>query len=222
MRVLLRSVVAVVAVAGGASAQALPPVHEAGGAPMTEREAEPGSKWSFESYAYAYFVPEDENFVLPMVMADRDWLHLEARYNYEARDAGSLWAGYNLAVGEEVTLELTPMLGAVFGEAAGVAIGYRGALGWSGFELASEGEWLIGTRDSSDSFLYSWSELTWSPIDWLRFGISVQRTRAYQTGLDVQRGFVLGVTAAALDLSVYVFNVDLDDPLVVFGVGLVF
>lgn len=114
------------------------------------------------------------------------------------------------------------MLGAVLGDTAGVAIGYRGALGWSSFELSSEGEWLIGTRDSADSFLYNWSELTWSPIDWLRVGVSVQRTRAYESELDIQRGFVIGVTASSLDFSVYVFNVDLASPMVIAGVGVVF
>ena len=42
----------------------------------------------------------------PTVAADRDWLHVEARFNYEDRDTGSVWLGYNFSVGEEVTWRL--------------------------------------------------------------------------------------------------------------------
>ena len=76
----------------------------------------------------------------PTFTADRDWLHLEARYNYEALDTGSAWVGYNFSGGETVTWELTPMLGAVFGATDGIAPGYKGSLGWKKLELYSEGE----------------------------------------------------------------------------------
>jgi len=32
--------------------------------------------------------------------------------------------------GEQLTLEITPMIGSVFGETAGVAPGYNGSLSW--------------------------------------------------------------------------------------------
>ena len=31
---------------------------------------------------------------------DHDWLHLEARYNYETLETGSVWVGCNLSGGE--------------------------------------------------------------------------------------------------------------------------
>ena len=74
--------------------------------------------------------PEEDIFVQPGFTADRDWLHLEARYNYEALDTGSAWVGYDFGGGEAVTWELTPMLGAVFGATDGIAPGYKGTLGW--------------------------------------------------------------------------------------------
>ncbi len=72
--------------------------------------------WSFSASAYTYFVPDDRDYVQPTLTADRGWLHLEARYNYEALDTSSLWIGYNYNVGDKVELELTPMLGGVFGD----------------------------------------------------------------------------------------------------------
>jgi hypothetical protein len=52
--------------------------------------------WSLDASAYTHIVPDSENYVQPTVAADRDWLHVEARFNYEDRDTGSVWLGYNL------------------------------------------------------------------------------------------------------------------------------
>ena len=95
----------------------------------------------------------------PTVTFDRDWLHLEARYNYENLDTGSAWVGYNFSGGEKLAWEFTPMLGGVFGNTTGIAPGYKGSLSWWKLELYSEGEYVFDTGDSSESFFYTWSEL---------------------------------------------------------------
>ena len=96
--------------------------------------------WSFSASAYTYFVHDDSNYAQPTFTADRGWLHLEARYNYEAIDTRSAWVGYNLSGGEKLEWELTPMLGGVFGDTTGIAPGYKGSLSWKKLELYSEGE----------------------------------------------------------------------------------
>ena len=174
--------------------------------------------WTFSLSAYTYIVPDDREYVQPTVRIDRGWLHLEGRYNYEDLNTGSIWLGYNWSIGEEVTLDLTPMIGGVFGETNGVAPGCELTLAWNKLELYSELEYVIDTDDSSDSFLYTWSELTWAFTDWLRAGIAIQRTKLYDTDFDIQRGFMIGLTYKALDFTVYVLNPD-DDPIIVIGVG---
>ena len=96
--------------------------------------------WSFSASAYTYFIPDDRNYVQPTFTADRGWLHLEARYNYEALDTGSAWVGYNFSGGEALSWEFTPMIGGVFGDTTGIAPGYKGSLSWWKLELYSEGE----------------------------------------------------------------------------------
>jgi len=54
------------------------------------------------------------------------------------------------------------------------------------------------------------------------FGIASQRTRAYESELDIQRGFLAGFTYKAFDLSAYVFNPDQADPTVVFALAIEF
>ena len=186
----------------------------------TPPEDEPA--WEFSIAGYTYFVPDDSNFLQPTLTADRGWLHLEARYNYEALDTGSAWVGYNFSGGETVTWELTPMLGAVFGATDGIAPGYKGSLGWKKLELYSEGEYVFDAGETADSFFYNWSELTFAPVESFRFGMVTQRTRVYQTDREIQRGLLAGFSFKNLDVAGYVFNPDDEKPTFVLSMALTF
>ena len=180
-------------------------------------------QWDFSLSAYAYFVPDDDDYIQPTVRADRDWLHLEARYNYEDLDTASVWLGYNWSVGgEELSLDFTAMVGGVFGDTDGVAPGYELTLTWKKLQLYSEAEYVIDCHDSSDSFFYTWTELTYAFTDWIRAGGVIQRTKAYDTDFDIQRGFMVGLTYKDLDFTFYLLNPDDDDPIVLFGLAYAF
>jgi hypothetical protein len=207
MRVVVLAALAVLLAGGTARAQA----------PSGTEKA-----WSFYASASTYILPDDPNYVQPAITADRGWLHLEGRFNYEDRSTGSAWFGYNFSLGETVTLEITPMIGAVFGNTDGIAPGYKGSLGWGMLQLYSETEFVIDTGNSDDSFLYTWSELEVAPVDWCRFGLVVQRTKVYETDFDIQRGFFAGVSYKGADVTAYVFNPDASRPTVVVAVGVSF
>ena len=196
--------------AGVAAAQTAPPVSAV--------QDEAAVDWTFSAAVYIYQVHDDDNYAQPTFTADRDRLHLEGRFNYEDLDTCSAWIGYNLAGGRTVEWELTPMLGGVFGNTSGIAPGYKGSLTWRRLGFASEGEFLIGVGDVSESFFYNWSELAFAPAESWRFGLATQRTHAYQAGRDIQRGLFAGVTYRALDSAVYVFNPDDSHPTVVVAV----
>ena len=72
---------------------ALAAVMARGQSPSTNAPPAPDGKaerkWSFGASLYSYFVPDDREYVQPTISADRDWLHLEARYNYEGLETGS-------------------------------------------------------------------------------------------------------------------------------------
>jgi hypothetical protein len=189
--------------------------------PALSKEADEKA-WSFSLSATTYIVPNYQEYVQPTFTADRGWLHLEARYNYENLETGSAWIGYNFSGGKKLEWEFTPMLGGVFGNTTGIAPGYKGSLSWWKLELYSEGEYVIDTGNSSESFFYNWSELTLAPVEWFRFGLVTQRTRVYETDRDVQRGFLLGFSYKKIDLTGYVLNPDERKPTVVVAVGLNF
>jgi hypothetical protein len=182
----------------------------------------PPPSWHLSVDVYTYFVPDESNYAQPTVTADRGRLRLEGRFNYEARNTGSLWLGCNFGGGDESWWAITPMVGAVFGDTKGVAPGYQGWISGRRLEFYSEGEFVVDTSSSSDSFFYNWSELTVAPVDWLRVGFVTQRTRAYQTDREIQRGLLVGVSRGKLDLSAIVFNPDESKPVVVVMVAVHF
>ena len=182
-------------------------------------EAEAPPAWEFSASVYGYFVPQDHDYGQPTVTADHGTLHLEGRYNYEGLDTGSLWVGANFSFGKTVTFEVTPMLGGIFGDTNGIAPGYHLTIGYRCFELYSEGEYLFDTDSSDDSFFYAWSELTYSPLEWLSVGLASQRTRAYETPLDVQRGLLVRASWKDWTLGVYVFNFGWTDPTTVLSIA---
>jgi hypothetical protein len=195
-----------------ASAQVVP------SPPPPATEVDPAARWSFSAALYVYQVRDDSNYAQPTLSVDRDWLHLEARYNYEDLETGSLWIGYNRGGGENVTWDLTAMLGGVFGNTSAVAPAYKGSLQWSRLDFSSEGEYVFDVDDSSDNFFYNWSELTVAPAEWWRIGLVTQRTRVYATDRDIQRGLLVGFTYRELDSAIYLLNPDDSQPLVVVAV----
>jgi hypothetical protein len=176
-------------------------------------------QWSFSFSLAGYIVPHDRSYASPTFAADRKQLHLGARYNYEDKETGSLWVGYNFSAGQNLVFEATPMIGGVFGNTTGVAPGYLASLSWKKIEVSTEGEYVFDTKDSAGSFFYSWMELTYSPREWCRAGLVSQRTKAYQTDLDIQRGLLIGFSHKRVDFTTYIFNAGWTDPTVVLSLG---
>jgi hypothetical protein len=180
------------------------------------------ASWSFSAVAYTYIVPGSRSYVQPTITADREWLHLEARYNYEDLETGSLWIGYNFSIGDKISLNITPMLGGVFGKTNGIAPGLRGSLKWWRLEFFSEYEYVFNTRERADSFLSLWSELTLSPFDWLRVGLVGQRTLASERQQDVERGFLLGWRYKPVEVAGYVLRPNTKNPKYILAVSVEF
>jgi hypothetical protein len=188
----------------------------------SDSDADAANKWSFSLVTSGYLVPHDQSYASPTFTADRRWLHLEARYNYEYQQTGSLWAGYNFSAGDKLVLEVTPMVGTVFGNTTGIAPGCSLALTYKRVELSAQSEYVFNTDNRASNFFYTWNELTYSPTDWFHAGLVAQRTRAYHTDLDVQRGFSVGLAYKKMDFTTYIFNAGWTDPTVVLTLGFTF
>jgi len=195
---------AAVAVALLVSALACAAQGTAGAMPPQQGKA-PG--WEFAATGY-YYSPSNGDYLSVIATAERGPLLLEARNNYEALDTGSLFVGRKFSGGEALTWELTPILGVVFGKTQGIAPGFKATLAYGIVDFYVESEYLRDSKVREDSFTYAWSELGVSPAKWLRFGIVAQRTRAYESERDIQRGPFAQLIAGKLTLGAYVFNPD--------------
>jgi hypothetical protein len=181
--------------------------------------AEESSQWSFSASVTGYAIPDDRDYLSPLLSVDRGWLHLEARHNYESLDTASVWLGYNLSFGEKWVLDLTPMVGGVFGDSRGIAPGWRLGISRGSFEFTTEAEYFFDSESSDEDYFYAWSELTWAFTDSFWAGFALQRTRAFETDLDIQRGILIGVTFHEVDITAYVFNWGWTDPTFVLSIG---
>jgi len=161
--------------------------------------------WEFKADLSAFFIPDDF-FLLPIVSADHNHLHLEARYNYEDAQTASLFGGYNFSFGNKFSIDLTPIGGVAFGNTNGIVLGYEVEFSYWNLGLYTEGEYLFDSNDPYDNFFYSWTELYYVPADWIWFGIAAQRIREQETALDLQRGVMLALSKKFLTLTGYYFN----------------
>jgi len=163
-------------------------------------------QWSYNLSAYFFWFSGGNNFLQFSGTADRNRLHLEPRYNYEDLNTGSLFAGWKFETGKNFQIAATPMIGLVFGRINGVAPGLLLELSYRIFDFYSESEYYIDYSQKSNDFIYTWDELGVTPINHFRFGISAQRTRVYETGLDIQRGLFAEYTFWKLTAGGYYFN----------------
>jgi hypothetical protein len=181
--------------------------------------AAPPNPWDFNLSLSGYLVPQGQSYASPTFTGDHDTLHLEARYNYEAQRTGSLWAGYNLSAGKKLVLDATPMIGGVFGNVNAVAPGLEFTVTYKKLELYSANEYLFDTSTKAGNFFYTWTQLTYTPLEWFTVGYVVQRTRAYQTPLDIQRGPLIGFTRKKVTFTTQIFNMGQADSTVVLSLG---
>jgi hypothetical protein len=185
---------------------------EAPANPTATPQAPAKPPWTVSITVDGYLPAGQDGYVDPIVAADHGWLHLEARYNYEDLRTGSVWFGYNFRAGKKLVLNLTPMIGGVFGRTTGIAPGCEASLTYRKFKLYIPNEYVFDTNDSGRNFYYSLPELTYSPTNWLRVGLAAQHTKALQTKFDVHRGFLVGFSHKHAELSTYVYDLGWTDP----------
>jgi len=176
--------------------------------------------WEYSVSGFYYALPADDDVFMAVGKADHGSLHLEARYNYEDRKTASLFAGWTVSTGESFSAMLTPMAGVAFGRTTGIVPALEASLGYGMFDFYVESEYLLDLKDNSGNFFYSWLELGVAPTDLIRAGLAAQRTRIFQSPLEVDRGVFAQLTREPVSVSVYAFNLFTDNWFIVAGVAI--
>jgi len=183
----------------------------------------PSETWRYSVTLDGYLTKSGDGYAQPTFTADHKWLHVEARYNYEYFRTGSFWVGYAFASGKTWRLEVTPMIGVVFGRAQGIAPGCEAELYWKKLNASISNEYLFDTISKAGNFYYVWNQVTYQPLTWFRFGYAGQRNRMFfQRPLDHQEGFLLGVNHKRYQFTTYVLSPGARDTFVQFELGATF
>ncbi len=178
--------------------------------------------WEFALSLYPTFVRDGDNLTFAVAAADRGPLHLEARYNYESVGARSAFAGWTMSGGNEISWELTPMLGVAWGSTRALVPGLEASAASGRIDFYVEAEYVSDSNERSGSYLYAWSELGARPVEWLRIGIAGQRTRIYAGERDVQRGPFAQLTWGRVTIGSFLFNMGSGEQIVVGLIGATF
>jgi hypothetical protein len=184
--------------------------------------AEHERAWEFGITAYPTVVRGGENYTSAIAVADRGALHLEARYNYESVGARSAFVGWTFSGGQTVTWELTPLLGGAWGETRAFVPGFEASVAWRQLDVYVEAEYVRDSGERDDSYFYAWTEVGFTPAEWVRLGIAGQRTRAYDNDRDIQSGPFVQFTWRRLTIGGYWFNPGSSEQVFVGSIGTTF
>ena len=180
------------------------------------------SQWSYAATAFQYFLPDEKNTTLLIATADYNAWHIETRYNYEAAKTASVFGGYQFEAGKKLVLDITPMLGFAVGDVNGIVPGLETSLTWKNFDLYSESEYVFDLEGKENNFFYNWSEAGITAFDKLRVGISLSRTRLFQSDLELQKGIFAQYSFWKLTAGVFYFNPFSSDNYVIASLGIEF
>lgn len=173
------------------------------------------NSWDFNAQLYFCGTPGDL-VIMPVFDMTKNHLYLQSRFNYESSQTYSFSAGYLFSGGDKFSYEFTPMMGIMLGNENGFLPGVSINLSYGNFNFSSDSEYQINMEHPKLNYVSTWNEFTFYPTDWLYAGISVQRTRIFDTHLDIQRGIVAGAIINKFTFMGYLFNF-MDDKHDVFG-----
>ncbi len=188
-------------------------------AAASESDAPAGPESTFTVTGFYYAMRDQSDFAVGIAAYDRGPLHLEGRYNYEARNSGSAFAGWKFAGGDALSFQVTPIVGVLFGAARGVIPGVEASVAYGPFDAYIEAEYVRDLDQRSASYYYAWSELAWKPAQWLRIGLVGQRTHEIENGRDLQRGAFAQLIVDKVTLGLFAFNPDSASRYVIFSLS---
>jgi hypothetical protein len=163
------------------------------------------SEIGFEQYSTVG--PAQTTLIMPVAYyKSRSNWYAEARYNYDEVNTVSLYAGRTFRVNRELSYSITPMIGAMTGDANGGSIALNTEFDFRGFNFSLQSQYSINADSRSNNFFYSWSELSYQPLHWLFAGVSMQNTQVYRVATVHEPGVLLGFSFNEIEIPIYSFN----------------
>jgi hypothetical protein len=166
------------------------------------------SAWNVAADVTAYFGPSDDAYAVPVLAVEFKGFYVEGRYNYEDFHTGSILMGWHFGIGsEDLGANITPLFGAAFGRTEGLAPALLFDFIIGRVALDSELEYVALIENSSESFAYGRSDLSYHLPVGLSVGIVGETTKTLEgSERDFVPGILVGIQGKRLDATFYLFD----------------
>ncbi|MBC8052775.1 MAG: SPOR domain-containing protein [Sphingobacteriaceae bacterium] len=144
----------------------------------------------------------------------------EGRYNYEAPNTFSLYMGRTYSKEAKLSYSISPIAGAVIGELNGGSLGANISVGYKNFYLYTQPQYTFSVEGAYDNYIYSWTDITYSPLNWLSVGVSLQHTKGYKTKGFVENGLVIEAAYKKLTFPIYIYSPHTSSRTFLFGASI--
>jgi len=174
----------------------------------------------FEQYLYAKNKQSLQVVPLLHYQNSKNW-YAEARYNYEDTATVSLYGGKIFSKEtKKLSYSMLPLAGAVLGRYKGGSLGMNINIEYKKMFFSSQSQYTFSTKDRSNNFFYSWSEVGYNISDWFYVGSAIQHTHMYNTKFELgEKGFVVGLSMGKWVFPLYVFNPSSNNQYFILGIN---
>ena len=148
----------------------------------------------------------------------KNW-YAEGRYNYEALNTLSLYAGKTFEKKAVISYTASPILGIVLGKLNGGSVGINLEMNYRKLDFNTQTQYTFSVEQRANSFIYSWSDLTYSITERLSAGVSLQQTKLYQTNGAFEKGFLIKTGFKSWNFPLYVFRPESNERYFVLGIN---
>ena len=163
------------------------------------------SKSGIENY---HFLSSEQTYVwMPVIhQQGKKGFYTELRYNYEALETASFYAGKIFNKEDTWSYSVTPMLGLVFGKLNAASVAVNLEVSYKKTFISMQSQYTVSSHSGRDNFFFNWMELGYEPFKWFYAGISTQLTKMQQAGVEAEFGLLVGFKVKKFTVPLYVFN----------------
>ena len=156
---------------------------------------------------YYYWQQKTTGTIVPKVFyqSPKNW-YGEFRYNYEELQTASVHFGKNLAFKNIPALQIIPVGGIIFGQLNGASAGGIVEINIKKFCFSTEPQYVFSFQQKTESYLYSWTELTYEILSFFYAGAALQQTKPFSLPNMLEPGIMAGFSIRNFDIPIYFFN----------------
>jgi hypothetical protein len=143
--------------------------------------------------------------------------YAETRYNYEAENTLSLYMGKTFENRSAFSYAVSTMAGAVIGEFNGGAAAVNADVEYKQIFFSLQTQYTFSVQNSSENFIYTWSDIGYRPLPWLSAGLSLQQTNLCNA--KSEKGAFIKLELGAWTFPFYIFQPQRSDRYAIMGLN---